>query len=676
MDPNSLNSTDPLSPRRSFADQNTRPQVFRPTNSPVPTAQPVQFTPSTQPTQAASSMPAIPTTSESVQASMPALSPSTISPTAISNSDTPMPFGSYSMNAKAESSSQTTAPQTPLLPDYGNVGPVPSQQVYEQPPASTSAPQQSFQPSSQDAQQAFHPSIQPDIQPVNQMNNRPGNQFGYQPGSQPSNQPSNAYGQNPQFGQPVQPFQQMQRPKRKKRVLAIVIASIVVIGAAAGGVFGLYLPNTSANVWNTGLNRSGETLEQLTMEATAKDKVDVLKKSTLAGSIEFTSDGETYSGKINSKYDPISSDTTLSVSFKAPGLDTSFDSQGLGGSASQRPASNPAKQQEIGLQVLTEQAADKVFPDTFFKLSGFKTLGLDGFLPGLNDYDGKWIAAPAEYLQSFLPADELEKLQSEKKSGKTDSRFDHEDAAELARITMANSRKYLFSTDVETAILVQKSFVGTEELDGDITANHYTVSLNKANAKKFCQSIIDDLAASESFKKLPGMDEETFAEDKKTAIEDCKKSVDDDIDENDTFDMWIDKSYKLIHKVRFTDKEEKGSYVDIGQSYKGGDVLPLFMRVHSDKDKMDGTFTLDIDTKQNTTVGAWNFKATGEEAFSTKASLELKPHEGKVTITKPTGAIPLKDVLSRFGIDPADFAADSMPGASGIDEGDARIQEL
>ncbi len=100
------------------------------------------------------------------------------------------------------------------------------------------------------------------------------------------------------------------------------------------------------------------------------------------------------------------------------------------------------------------------------------------------------------------------------------------------------------------------------------------------------------------------------------------------------------------------------------------------MDVHSDKDKLDGTFTLDIDTKQNTTVGAWSFKATGEEAFSTKASLELKPHEGKVTITKPTNAIPLKDVLSRFGIDPADFAADAIPGMSGIDEDGTRVQEI
>lgn len=420
---------------------------------------------------------------------------------------------------------------------------------------------------------------------------------------------------------------QPSRPKRKKPlVTVIVLATLLVLGGGSAAVFGLYLPNTPANVWNTGLERSGESIEKMTLEATTKEKLAAFEQSELTGSVDITADGESFSGTIAAKYDKDSADSTMTVSFDG----------------------ESGAKQNLGVHVMAEMAKGKELPDMYLKLSGIKALGLDAMAPGVGTYDGKWIGISAAYLEQYLDDADKDAMTAEE--------FTHEDATALAKIVLADSRKYLFSADPQTAVLVQKSFVGTETLDGGMTANHYTVGINKANAKAYCEALITNLSASPSFKKLPGVDASTIETDKKSSIDDCKKSIDADIKDTDTFDMWIDKQYKLIHKARFTDDKERGDYIEVGQSYKGGDTLPMFVAMHSDKDKFDGRMTLDVDVARSVTNGTFTFKQTGESKLDVNAKFGFKPHQGTVTVQKPAGAIPIQEVFKQLGFDPEALA--------------------
>jgi hypothetical protein len=261
-------------------------------------------------------------------------------------------------------------------------------------------------------------------------------------------------------------------------------------------------------------------------------------------------------------------------------------------------------------------------------------------------YEGKWISVTSEYLESFVKE---ESGQDEKQP-----EFTQNDAAELAKALSKPTQDYLFSSDPEKAVLVQKSFEGTEEVDG-ITANHYIVGPNKENLKKYCQATIEAVYATEAYKKLSQTKPERIDEEKQKAIKECNEGIDADIKEEDTFDMWINKGNKLIYKIRFTDKKESGTYVEIGQTYKKGDVLPMFIAAHSDKDKYDGRFTLEYNSKSNVTKGEFKLELKGDspdDTYNAKANFEFKPFDGDVTIEAPKDAIPIEQVLPAIGLDP------------------------
>ncbi len=450
-------------------------------------------------------------------------------------------------------------------------------------------------------------------------------------------------------------------PKKKKFIMAGAAAAAAVL-LAGGVIFGWYVPNQPQNVYNIGINRSGKAMDKLLAEATKEEKLKIAENSELTGSLEFTSPDGTYKGSFNSKYDKQQSDSTVN-----------YEQSGEGG------------EQKFDVRFLTDLAENKEYPDMFFQMNGLKLLGLDDFVPGISEYDGKWISVSSDYLKSVVPTE------TEEEQHKIE--FTQKDAADLAAIFSSTTREYVFSTKPDKAILTQKSFVGTEKMDGGITANHYTMALNKANIKNYCKALTEAIMSADAYKRIPGVNTEKLDEDKKTAAEDCESS--DDIDENQTFDMWIDKRNKLIHKFRITETEEKGNYYEVGQSYTKGDVIPMFATYHSDKEKIDGKLTLEYDTKKSITKGTLTYDmtyggagsfddstgdvirdtATETEKYSAKASFEFKPFSGDVTIEKPANAIPIEEVMEKFGVDPAEFSDSGSGGSSSSVSGRAQDSE-
>ncbi|HSH55943.1 MAG TPA: hypothetical protein VK983_03895, partial [Candidatus Limnocylindrales bacterium] len=428
-------------------------------------------------------------------------------------------------------------------------------------------------------------------------------------------QPAVVYADGPVVSPP-------QRSRRKRNLILGAAATVALLLGSAGYVFGYYIPNKPENVWATGMERSGTVLTTLMTEATDKETAQAFESTSLSGNMEIRSQDQVFKGAVASSYSQTTSDNTFTIQLK--------DQSGA--------------DQKVAMNLLTDIPAGKEYPDIFFKYTGLAALGADAYLPAASSYEGKWITVSSDYIASFLPAEEAEELKREE--------LTHQDAAELGKIITDTTREYVLTSDESKSVLVRKSFVATEKL-GNVSAHHYKVSLNKENAVRFCTALTERIMSSKAYLKLPWADAERVEQDKKDSLESCKRDAAESIDEKDTFDMWIDRKYKLIHKIRITDQKERQDYVEIGQSYSGGDEIPLFVVIQSKSDEYHGRIDLKVNQKTDTTTASVDFAGDGEDDFAIKAQLTFKPYKGVVTIERPKTTVPIQAVLKQLGLDPS-----------------------
>lgn len=396
-----------------------------------------------------------------------------------------------------------------------------------------------------------------------------------------------------------------------------VVLTLALIG---GGVFGLYLPSTPASVWSTGINRSGKAVDGIVQAATVPDKLKSYGTSIITGSANVQFDGSTYSGHFNTSFDRSSQDGGFDFTMK--------------------DKSDASK--TVSAKVLSQIPANSVYPNVYFQITGLKALGLDQLAPGASDYDGKWISISSDYLKSlgdsYIPTGD-----------NTKDRLTASDIAEVARAASTVTKNYVFSTDKDKAVFVQKSFVGKEKMDG-LGTYHYKVGIDKARAKGYCVALDNAMLSTGAYKKLSGDSASDISKAKQSASKDCADST-KDIKASDTFDMWIDGHYKLIHKIRVYDQKDKGIYTEVGQNYRGGDELSLFVNYHDTKNKADGSFTLDTNLETNSTKGTLMAKSASKDLpFNFTLTLTATASDKPVKIKVPTGAVSIQDVMKKLGL--------------------------
>lgn len=414
------------------------------------------------------------------------------------------------------------------------------------------------------------------------------------------------------------------KPKRRKKLLLLIGVPILVLLLGGGYVFAFYLPNKPQNVWNTGLSRSGQAIQKIVDSATEKQQVNAFKKSDITTTVEASYGKTSFNGTANAKFDTTKLDGSLSFKAKESG----------------------SPDIALSAKLLSSLPEGSQYPNIYMQFTGLKALGIDTFLPGATDYDGKWIALDADYLKTLS---DVPTAQEQAKKQLTS-----EDYSELARAVTSVTTEYVFTSNTQKAVFVKKEYKGKEKVDG-VQSFHYTVGINVDHEKAYCRALVDKLYSTTAYKKLPWVNADNVDKDK----EDAKKSCDDDMSsgKDTTFDLWIDAKYKLIHKIRITDTKEKGTYTDVGQTYKGGDDISMFVAYHSDKQKVDGSFTVDTNMKTGVTKAVIDVKGGGvdAEALSIKVTLDAKPYTGEINADKPAGAVPIQDVMKRFGFDPSEL---------------------
>lgn len=398
---------------------------------------------------------------------------------------------------------------------------------------------------------------------------------------------------------------------------------LLVVLFSGGYVFGYYIPNKPENVFKTGLNRTGLMVDRLEANSTDKAKLVAMKDINFSGTLSVSGPDGKQGGSFNTRYNDTVSDSKLTYD---PGNG----------------------KQPFEAQAVTDLPKSAEFPNVYVKLSGLSTLGLDQFVPEVSQYDGKWISISSSYLGSLLPGDALQKSSS--------STVTADDISALSKVVVMTTRQYIFTSDPTKAVLVNKGFIGKEKIETNLTADHYTVGIDKAHAKDYCKALITNIMDADAFKKLPGVSGNMDSQ-RQSTITSCQKNIDTGIKDSDTFDMWIGTDKKLINKVRFTDSKDNTTYVDIGQTYTSGSKLPLFLNGHNGKDNFDLTsnLTVDMDSFASTGSMTTNFKDDMNKPWTVKADFSLKPNKGVVTITSPKDAIPVQQVLQALGIDPSQF---------------------
>lgn len=412
--------------------------------------------------------------------------------------------------------------------------------------------------------------------------------------------------------------------KSKLPFLIIGIVALIVV-ASLGVYFGLVVPSKPENVYKSAMGRTGKVFKSTVDSYTDKEYLKKIEKTEANASFKYESKELNADGKVNLKAD--TKNAIFEGEINSP----------LGKISSKANTSIPENSE---------------FPDVYFQVTGLKTVTPFLGSPQLETLDGKWIEVNHTLFQQMI-------AQSSTPNEKYDP-VKPEDVSDLANKLSQPTVERVFGTDSKVAVFENKKFVGKETVD-DKKTYHYTVKVNKANLKEYNRVITEAAYSSNLMKKInKGTKQEDIDRQKKDSIESTNKEI-DRIGDDESFDAWVDKSSKLIYKIKITDKENSKNILEIGQNYKKGDEIPMFVKIVTEEENSKSNTSIKITANKKTS----NFKLEGSSDFGsgTESSgklsynLDVNPYTGEIKVEKPAGAIPITEVMKALGIDPATLTA-------------------
>ena len=408
---------------------------------------------------------------------------------------------------------------------------------------------------------------------------------------------------------------------KKKWFIPALVGGAAVLLLAGGYVFAMYLPNRPESLFSTSLQRSGQAVDKL---------VDYMENTE-------TSASETYDG-------------TMTLQSSGVSLDATMKGEGDEKSGKLTLEANVSGQ-KFTADMVAVDAEQSDMPDMYVKVSGVKSMleGLGG--PQYGALDSQWIGIDHTLLDMYLNQQE-EQLGTNSSLSATPTEEQLKDA--LTRMQKVN-KEYLFSGDKAKAVVTYKKFEGKETKNGR-DVNHYTAGYNKDNLKAYVEAVakaLDESKLNDWAKQQDG--------GKKVSemlnVSELKSSI-DKMKADDTFDMYVDVKTKLVQSVMFTSSDDKSTFT-VAQNYTGGDVYPLELTIDSgdSADKGKAMIGMSVNTKTNELTVKFDVDMTGTTA---KMDLKVTPSDKKVSITAPTGAKPVADVMKQLGLDQSVLGAQTL----------------
>lgn len=523
-----------------------------------------------------------------------------------------------------------TEPQNeqPNVPESGQVirpesSPAPAENApIVSEPAPEMQPQQPAEPIAPTVEPVSTPSF---TQPMSPETNQPAYQAPVVGAPEPIAPPA-----------PMGPMPMPAQKKSKKKLLFIGLGVAVVILLSGGFVFGYYLPNQPQAVYNKAMSQSGQAADKVVSYAQSQ-----LSTETTAAKLD---------GTMAVKTSGVSFDASMNGEVAANSMKLSLDANIEGEKAS--------------LEVRAVDVKTSENPDIYLKVSGVKSY-LDSLgSPELSKLDGQWIAIDHTMLDTYQKL-----LESYAGASASNAPTTAQINDAVSKVQTVN-KEYLFTANKDKAVVTYKSFVGAETKNGR-KVNHYTVGYSKANLNAYVDALAKALDASSLNTWVKSQN------DGKSASEllqvDQMHSTINGLKGDETFDLYVDTQTKLVQSITFTDKSaDSPGTLTIAQNYTGGSVYPfeistnitggdspstMDLKLSADTQTNKLTLQLNVDSKSKSDPSTLDFKAS------------LTPTKDTVTVTAPTGAKPVLEVLQGLGIDPSLLTGimDSAGTSSGTD---------
>ena len=406
------------------------------------------------------------------------------------------------------------------------------------------------------------------------------------------------------------------RDKRKRMIIAVVALVVLLIG---GYAFAFYIPNLPSVVLANSLKNTGKAVDQLLAYSKTQDTKSY-KSSTFDSTMNFKSSSLSFDASLSGAFDK---DSNGNLQFKA-------DIEG----------------QNVTADLRSIKAAGNTSPDLYFQVSGVKSYLDSAGLNAFDSLDGQWIAIDHTLLDTYSAS--LKQSLNSSTNSSVANASSVPTAAQLNdaldKVQVVN-KQYIFSTSHSTGVLNEQKFVGKETQNGR-SVNHYKIGYNKAHLQAYVSALSKALDGSSlnswSIKANSGKSLSDVL-----GIPALQKSI-SSAKTNYTFDAWADTKTKLLSSLKFTSTSDPSSSFTISQSYTGGTKYPLGIAT-SDK---TGTAKLDItvDSSTNKVNGDFAVTSTGSDASSLTGSFNVTPGNSDVSVTVPSGAVPITNVLNQFGL--------------------------
>ncbi len=392
---------------------------------------------------------------------------------------------------------------------------------------------------------------------------------------------------------------------------AVIVAAAVLISGSAAAYLGLVLPNQPENIWKTALDNTSQGYDKFVEYAEEQKDTNSgnVKGTFKIENAEFVTDGN-----IDGKFDPKNSNIAVDA--------------GVAGT-------------RMKFNILTNIPEGASTPDIYLKAEGLQGLAN---LIGNGDPQTAQMLAGINNQYYFIDHTLLEQLQKQATNSTAAPEVDDikaEDIVDFMKQVGEVNNEYIFTSDSSKAVFTVKEEVGKETINGR-EAYHFKVALDKEHIKVWNQAVCDRLLNHKVMKALSGVASD---EDRKKECEDVTDY--DNIDENQTADVWVDMKTKLIRDVRIAEKDGKATY-DFGLLYDGGDEYPFYITV-KDEEQGDMTLKTTVNTASNVvTLVANGVVKSGEQNGNIDLNLTFTPSNDVVEFTKPDGAKSLSDLLAPF----------------------------
>jgi hypothetical protein len=402
---------------------------------------------------------------------------------------------------------------------------------------------------------------------------------------------------------------------KKRWLMPAVLAAVALVVVGGAYVFAFYLPNQPSAVYSKSLENSGKALDVLVNYSDVIQHKDY-KSYNMDGTLTVKTSGPSFDAKMSGAFDN-----------KLNGTMT-LDADILG--------------QKMNMDLRVKRPEIGTTPDLYLRVNGIKSM-LDTYgLSSLDSLDGQWVSVDHTMLDSAAAryGDVVAQTASTSTFPTSDQMHDA-----FSKVQAVN-KKYLFTTDSDTAVLKNQEYVGKETKDGR-SVYHYKVGYDKAHLQAYVSAIGTALdgsslntwskQANDGKKLSEVMDIDSLHD----SVKDAKADY--------TFDAFVDTKTKLLQTIKFTDPKDASSVFTVSQNYTGGDSYPLELAVTGNEsgEKTTADFKMTANVKTDK-IDAEMTAAQG--TTSMKMVFSMTPSANAVKVDTPTGVMTVTELLNKFGL--------------------------